>query len=456
MQQIRSTATRFAVAATILVVFGVDAVAPFGVNVPILYLLPLLVIFLTERVRIRVALTLLISCLMVSGMAWETKWTGDWITGSVNRCFDLGVFWVALALSVRDARTTRQLRDLRRALDTASIVSIMGTNGLVTHVNDGFCAISKYSREELIGRPHELLKGHAESKAPGRDLWSTIAAGEIWHGEIRGRAKGGSTYWVDTTIVPLFGDGGVPYLYLSIHHDITDQKRAETRLRSQAVFAKIAEMAALVAHEVRNPLAGVRGALQLFGRRESLSSADLVLTRQMIERLDLLDAHVKALLHFAQPRSPQVQPVPIRSLLEQVAKSVLNAHATGNVPCEIVGPDVRVLGDPVMLQEIFTNLLVNAVEAQAGAGRIEITVSAAGDTASIAIADAGPGIPPTLHERIFEPFFTTKTVGAGLGLPIVRQLVELLGGDVVILTSSPSGTTMQVRLPLAVEVAAVA
>jgi len=449
MKPIRSTATRSAVAASIVVVFALDALAPLGVNVPILYLLPLLVVFLTERIPIRVALTLLVSFVTVGSMAWHTKWTGDWITGSVNRCFDLGVLWVALALSVRDARTTRQLRDLRRALDTASIVSVMDTNHLVRHVNEGFCEISKYSREELIGRPHELLKSPAELRAMARDLWSTIAAGGIWHGEIRGRAKGGTVYWVDTTIVPFLDDSGAPYLYLSIHHDITEQKRAETRLRSQAAFAKIAEMAAVVAHEVRNPLAGIRGTLQLLGRRQSVSTADLLLTRQMIERLDLLDAHVKALLHYAQPRSLQLQPVAIRSLLEQVATSVLNAHANGETQYEIVGPDARVLGDPVKLQEIFSNLLANAVEAQSGAGRIEITVGAAGDTASVAIVDGGPGIPPELHERIFEPFFTTKATAAGLGLPIVRQLVEMHGGDIAILTSSPSGTTIQVRLPLA-------
>lgn len=454
MPQIRSIATRSAVAVSILGVFGLDAVAPLGVNVPILYLLPLLVVFLTERTRIRVALTLLVSLLMLGSMTSETKWVGDWVAGSLNRGFNLGVFWVALALSVRDASTTRQLRDLRRALDTASMVSVMDTNGLVRHVNDGFCAISRYSRDELVGQPHELLKPSAESSALSRDLWPTIAAGGVWHGEIRGRAKGGAAYWVDTTVVPFLDDSGVPYLYLSIHHDITEQKRAETRLRSQAAFAKIAEMAAVVAHEVRNPLAGVRGALQLFGGRQSLSPADLLLTRQMIERLDLLDAHVKALLHYARPRSPQLQPIAIRPLLEAVAKSLLKAHAAGEVRCEILGPDARVLGDAVMLEEIFSHLLMNAVEADSGTGRIDITVGVSGDTASVAIADRGQGIPPQLHERIFEPFFTTKAVGAGLGLPIVRQLVELLGGEIGIVTSSPSGTTMQIRLPLAAEKAA--
>ena len=450
MPQTRRTATRCVVAAAIVIVFGLDAIAPLGINVPILYLLPLLVVFLTERIRIRVVLTVLVSLLVVGSMAWSAKWSGDSITGSLNRCFDLGVFWVALALSVRDARTTRELRDLRRALNAASIVSIMDMHGVVTHVNDGFCAISKGSREQLIGRNHPLLKVDDGSATQAQDLWPTIAAGGIWQGEIRGRANDGTVFWVDTTVVPFLGDGGVPYQYLSIHHDITEQKRAETRLRNQAAFAKIAEMAALVAHEVRNPVAGVRGVLQVFGGRQSLSPADALLTRRMLERLDLLDAHIKALLHYARPRSPQLQPVAIRSLLDQVAKAVLNAHANGHMRCEIAGLDARVLGDPVMLQEAFSNLLVNAVEAQSGSGRIDITVSASGEAAGVAIADRGPGIPPQLHDRIFEPFFTTKTAGAGLGLPIVRQLVELHGGDIAILTSSPSGTTMKVSLPLAV------
>jgi signal transduction histidine kinase len=168
----------------------------------------------------------------------------------------------------------------------------------------------------------------------------------------------------------------------------------------------------------------------------------------MVERLDLLDAHVKTLLHYAQPRTLQLQPVAVRSLVDRVARSVLDGHAPDVMRCEIGGPDARVLADPVMLQEVFRHLLINAIEAQSGGGRIEIEVAAA-DTATVAIADVGPGIPPQLHERIFEPFFTTKAVGAGLGLSIVRQLLELHGGDIAIVRSSPSGTTMLVSLPLA-------
>lgn len=451
MKPVGTRATRSGVAVSIAAVFALDAVAPVGIDVPILYLLPLLVVFLTERIPTRVAVTCVVSLLTAISMGREWGSGGDWTAASVNRVLDSGVFWVALALSIRDARTTRQLRDLRRALDTASIVAVVDTKGCITDVNDRFCALSGYSRQELIGRPHELLASHGDPGAAPQGLWSTIASGAIWHGEIRGRAAGGRIFWADTTIVPFLSDGGMPYLYLAIHHDVTEQKQAEIRLRSQAALAKIAEMAALVAHEVRNPVAGVRGILQLFEARPSLSPADLRLTRHMIERLDLLDAHIKALVQYAEPRSPRLETVAIRPLLEEVVASLQRESSNGATQYDVRGSDARVLGDREMLQKAFSHLLANAREAQSATGRIEITVGDAGDTASVAVSDTGTGIAPELHERIFEPFYTTKPAAAGLGLSLVRQLVELHGGDIAVRASSPSGTTIQVRLPLAAQ-----
>jgi PAS domain S-box-containing protein len=344
--------------------------------------------------------------------------------------------------------TNRRLEEIRYALDQAAIVAITDQRGIITYVNDKFCEISKYSRDELLGQDHRIVNSGYHPKSFIRDLWRTIAQGQVWRGELRNRAKDGSFYWVDTTIVPLLKADGKPREYLAIRSDITARRAMEQQLADQAALTQLGHLAAVVAHEVRNPLAGVKGSLQVLRGRVGTHPTDMHIVDAMIARLDTLNSKVDDILRYARPRSPVLDAVELKPAIVEASASA-EAAMHGKCP-SIRKPDTVAVvhADREMLHSVLLNLLLNACQAGSH-DPIEIHVTLREHMCRIDIEDRGSGFGDVDPEQLFEAFHTTKSSGTGLGLAIVRRLLALQGGTVVLLPREGGGATARVTIPLA-------
>ena len=347
-----------------------------------------------------------------------------------------------------DDSSHHSLRQFKYALDQAAIVAITDERGRITYANDKFCAISQYSRDELIGADHRIVNSGHHPREFIADLWRTIKAGRVWRGEIRNRAKDGTCYWVDTTIVPLLDDDGVPREFLAIRYDITQRKAAELKLREQAALAKLGELAAIVAHEVRNPLAGIRGSLQVLASRLPPTVREREVLGAMVDRIDVLAGRVRDMLLFAATRQAQPQTVPLGPIVRDAAASA-TAAVEGRATVSVEVPDgASAIADPDMLRELLLNLVLNACQAslQADGCLVRVRVAPIPDGWEIEVLDSGPGIDPAVRPRLFEPFFTTKHGGTGLGLAIVKRLADLQELEVALDDHPAGGARAVVRL----------
>ena len=343
--------------------------------------------------------------------------------------------------------TTVQLRDVKRALDQAAIVATTDVRGRITYVNDKFCEISGYARDELLGQDHRIINSGHHPKEFIRELWVTIANGQVWHGELLNRAKDGRPYWVDTTIVPFLDERGKPFQYIAIRADITARKQAEERLRQQAALARVGQMAAVVAHEVRNPLAGIKGAMQVLIGRRAKDDEELRVLRDIVARVDSLNDLISDLMVFARPRSPQLADVELRHLAGEAITMARRDPAGQALDIHVEGGAATARADAELVRATLLNLLLNAGQALGGRGQVTVRVAQTDGHASIEVQDDGPGIPEPLRDQVFEPFFTTKARGGGLGLAIAKRTAEIHGGAVTLTCPASGGTVVTLTLP---------
>jgi two-component system, LuxR family, sensor kinase FixL len=263
--------------------------------------------------------------------------------------------------------------------------------------------------------------------------------------EVTGRRKDSTTFPMQLSVAEM--EIGGERKFTGIVHDLSQRARVEEQLREQTALARLGEMAAVIAHEVKNPLAGVRGAIQVIGTRLPPAGKDAAIVKEIITRIDALNDLMKDLLLFARPPQPKPSPVSLSLLVTTIADLLTGDPAFKGIRVQIDGSAPLVEADADLLKIVFENLLVNGAQAMQGHGTIHVSLTGSDEACHIGFTDSGPGIPADVREKIFTPFFTTKARGTGLGLPTAKRLVEAHHGHISLASPADGGTTVTIHLP---------
>lgn len=347
----------------------------------------------------------------------------------------------------RTARTgdARWRAIIESAVD--GIITIDG-HGLIQSINPAAERLFGYRAAEVIGQnvailmppPHAAehdgyIRRYLETRQP-----RIIGLGR----EVTGRRKDATTFPIHLSVGEASIDGEITFV--GIVRDLSERVALEARLREESGLARIGEFAAVLAHEVRNPLAAVSGAIQMIAKRLPAGSEEHDVSREVLQRLDSLNALMGDLLLYARPPQPNIRPVDLDDLLASLIAFLRSDPAWRELTVIVDGSAGIVDADPEMIKIALQNLLLNAVQAMRGRGVLRVAVLVDEGVTHIDILDSGGGIPDEARARIFTPFFTTKAGGTGLGLATVKRIAESHGGQITLVSSSSSGTTMRLSL----------
>ena len=366
------------------------------------------------------------------------------VVGVVNIARDLG--------AQKRAELGQETSEMRwRAVIESAVdgIVVIDAKGRIEAFNPAAERLFGYEEREVLGRNVNVLMPQPYRHEHDGYLAKYLKTGTA---KIIGIGREVSGLRRDGTVFPLHLSVGEMSIggerkFTGILHDLSARVRMEEQLREQAAMVHLGEMAALIAHEIKNPLAGIRGAVQVIGSRLASDSRDAAVAQEIVKRIDGLDHLMKDLLLFARPPQPTPAAVNVSELVSVTADLLARDPSIADVRVQVEGTAPPIMADSNLLKIVFVNLLVNGAHAMKGQGVIRVSVDATADACRIVFRDSGPGIPEPIRQRIFTPFFTTKSKGTGLGLPTAKRLIEAHKGRIEIDCPPKGGTVVTVQLP---------
>jgi len=372
--------------------------------------------------------------------------------------------------------------DMLSALDKSTMVTITDADGKLLYVNELFCHVTQYSKDELIGaKPHELLNSGYHDQAFYDDVWNTLKNGNTWKGDVKNKAKDGSFFWTLTTIMPFLDDAGKPHKYIAIRRDITDKVVADERLKVslaenvmqkdkiQDQYGKLQdlqkekeEFVAMITHDLKQPLVPIQGNAQMLlnpkmGELNEMQKGSVnEILGQANLQLSMIDNLVSAQKLGAGSMKYDIEELSTKNILTDCIKihsPIMTDKHIEYFDSSIA--DVKILADRRRLLESLTNLIQNAHDFVPQDGKIEIGVNNDAKEATFFVKDNGEGIPKEKQERLFKKYGQVESTaqrkfgGTGLGLAVSKELIEGMKGKIWLESEVGKGTTFLFTIPKA-------
>ena len=350
------------------------------------------------------------------------------------------------------------LNELQYVIDKSVIMSKTDINGTITLVNDNFCKDTGYTREELIGKNHRIIRDPSTPKELYEDMWNTILDKRVWQGVLKNRRKDGSSNFSKCTIVPILNYKNDIEAFISIREDITKVKLAEEKAKS--LNKSKSEFLANMSHEIRTPLNAIVGFMDLLKGTCKDNKEVLEYIKVMQSSSDSLLQIIEDILDFSKIESGKLNIDKIYFNPKEELRSVahlFDARCSEKNITLIINVDNNmpdsIYSDPLRIKQIIANLLSNAIKFTEGGKKIEVDISYEDGYLKCSVKDEGKGIAKDKIEHIFEAFnqednsTTREYGGTGLGLTISSRLAKLLGGELKVESKLGKGSNFYFKIP---------
>jgi len=376
--------------------------------------------------------------------------------GLVERDFIYNIFSNVLALFVsayltgyissRLEKTTRNLEE--KVLDFREL-SVFNEE-VVENVPSGLVTTDLAGKILFFNRAAETITGKGRNDVIGEDIhaiFSFLGDLDRVHARAEGTISAGNEKKIIGTTVSSMRNGeGQGIGYIAIFQDLTQIKGMQEEIRRKEKWAAIGELSANIAHEIRNPLASLRGSIEMLKNARLSPPQRDSLMQIAVSEMDRLNRIITDFLTYSRPTRPEPQGIELNQLLKGTC-DLLAKSVPANIKLDLDLPgSISLNADPQRLQQVFFNLALNAFEAMPGGGTLRIESARNGRFTEVRFMDTGCGIPAENREKIFFPFFTTKDTGTGLGLSIAMRIVEDHGGTIKLRTG-PEGSAFSIFLP---------